>query len=99
MRQRHRGLVRNRDNWVRQSFPHKIGTLGPFDAMRRKCLELRIILRVVTTMGNKKDMALAGGIRKPSDVRKQSLGAGHVELSAGQHEISLRVNFPEDQIA
>jgi hypothetical protein len=50
-------------------------------------------------MRNKKDMALAGGIRKLSDVQKQLFGAGHIERSAWQHEIGLRVDFPENQIA
>jgi len=97
--QRCRGLVRYREDLVGQRLRNKLGTAGSFDAMRWKRLEFGIVLGVVATMGNQKDAALSSSVRKPSDVRKQSFGAGHIELAARQHEISLGIDFPENEIA
>jgi hypothetical protein len=67
--------------------------------MGRKRLEFGIVLPVIATVRHQKDVALTGGIGKLSDVGKQSFGAGYIELAAGQHEIGLRVDFPENHIA
>jgi len=47
-------------------------------------------------MGDEEDEAVPGGVRKLSDVRKQSFSPGHIQLSARQHEVSLGVDFPEN---
>ena len=98
-RQRCRGLVRDCYNFLRQRLGNIGGARGAFDAVRRKCLELGIVFRVVATMRNQKDATLAGGVRKPANIREQAFGAGDVELAAGQHEVRLRIDFPEDEIA
>ena len=99
MRQRVRGLIRNRQNSLRQRFLHKLGACGSPDAVRWKRLELGIVLDVVATVRDEKDVALPGGIREPSDISKQSFRARHIELAVRQHEISLRIDFPENNIA
>ena len=99
MWQRRRGLIRDNEHMLSQRFLDKIGARGSFYTMGRKNLELGIILRVVATMGDEKNQAVAGCICKLSDIRKQSFSPRHVELSAGQQEISLRIDFPENQIA
>ena len=43
--------------------------------------------------------ALARGIGKAANIGQQFFGAGHVELTAWQHEIGLDVYFPENDIA
>src|SRR5208283_2097929 len=82
-----------------QCFGNKCGSWGTFDAMRRERLEFRIVLRVVAAMRNKKDTALSRGIRELSNVRQQSFSARHVKISTGQHEVRLRINFPENNVA
>ena len=67
--------------------------------MRRKGGELGIVLGVIAAVRNQKDAVLAGGVGEPADVGEQFLGAGHIELAAGQHEIVLSVHFPENNIA
>ena len=99
MRQRVHGLIRNRQNSFGQRFLHKLGACGPLDAVRRKRCELGIVLNMVATVRDEKDVALADCIRKPSDIGKQSFSAGHVELAPRQHEINLRIDFPENNIA
>ena len=64
-----------------------------------KCFELWIVLGVVATVRDQKDAALAGGVCEPANVGEQAFGAGHVEFAAGQHEVRLRVDFPENEIA
>ena len=44
-------------------------------------------------------MIVASRIREPSDIGQQSFGARHIKLAAGQHEILLSVDFPENEIA
>jgi len=97
--QRGQRLVRDGDDFLRQSFGNNRGARRAFDAVRRKRLELRIVLRVVAAMRDQKHAALAGSVRKPPNIRKQFFGAGHVELPAGQHEVHLCVDFPENEIA
>ena len=43
-------------------------------------------------------MFVVRGSREFRDVRKQFLGARHIEFATGQHEVGLRVHFPQDQI-
>lgn len=97
LRQRCR-FVRHPEHALGQRFWNQLGSGCPFDAMRRKGLELGIVLRVIATMRDEKDAALAGDIGKLSDVGQQTFRTGHVQLSVGQYEISLRVDFPENQI-
>ena len=99
LRQRVRGLIRNRQNSLRQCFLHKLGARRSLDAVRRKRIELGIALNVVAAMGDKKDMALAGSLRKLPNIGKQPFRAGHIELAARQHKINLRIDFPENNIA
>jgi hypothetical protein len=43
-------------------------------------------------------MFMVRGSRELCDVGEQLLGSGYVEFPAGQHEIGLRVYFPQNQI-
>jgi hypothetical protein len=50
-------------------------------------------------MRNEKDAALAGDVGEAADVWQQALCTGYIELSARQHEVCLRINFPENKFA
>ncbi len=67
--------------------------------MWRKRFELRIVLAVKATMGDEKHAPFTRGISKLSDIGKQTLCTGHVQLAAGKHKVGLRVDFPENHIA
>ena len=98
-RQRCCQVVRDSDNFLRQGFGNDCGANCAFDAMGRKCFELGIVFRMVATMRDQKNAALAGGVCKPANIREQSFGAGYVEFATGQHEVRLRVDLPENDIA
>src|SRR5580704_3716806 len=97
--QRRRGVVRDGGDLLRQRLGNIGGTWRALDAVRRKCFELGIVFPVVAAVGDKKDTALAGGVGEPADVGEQAFSAGYVELSVGQHEVGLGVDFPENYFA
>jgi hypothetical protein len=43
-------------------------------------------------------MFVVRGSCKFRDVGEQFLGSGYVEFPAGQHEVGLRIHFPQNQI-
>jgi hypothetical protein len=43
-------------------------------------------------------MFIVRSSREFRDVGEQFLGSGYVEFSTGQHEVGLRVHFPQNQI-
>jgi len=67
--------------------------------MRRKSLELGIIRRVKATMRYQKYAFFACGISQTPDVWQQLLSTFYVQFAVGKHEIDLRIDFPEDDIA
>ncbi len=92
------GLVGDRGYFASQGLGNKPRSGSAFDAMRRKGGELGVVLDVIAAVRNQKDAVLAGGIGEPFDVGQQAFGARHIEIAAGQHEILLRVHFPENNI-
>jgi hypothetical protein len=67
--------------------------------MRRKLLELGIVSRVKAAVRNQEDLVSPRGIGQLANVRQQFLCSGYVELATGQHEISLNIYFPKDEVA
>ena len=49
-----------------------------------------------TEWREKEGTALAGGVCEAANIWEQPLGAGYVELAAGEHEVRLGVYFPEN---
>src|ERR1700692_814649 len=97
-RQRGFGLIRDNSNFLRERFGNVLGACSPFDAVRWKCFEFWIAFRVKATMGNQKYPSLARSVSKPPNVGQQSFSAWNIELTARKHEVSLRIDFPEDEI-
>jgi hypothetical protein len=62
----------------------------------RESFELEIVFGVVAAVRDQQNAALTRGIGEPANVREQALGAGHVEFAAGEHEVCLCVDFPEN---
>ena len=87
------------DDPIRQRFRYEVGAGSSFDAMGRKYFELRVILCVVATMRDQKDLAMSRGICEPPDIGKYFFRARDVEFSSRQHEIGLCVDFPENYVA
>src|SRR5216684_2351444 len=93
------GLIRDNSNFLRERFGNILRARSPFDAVRWKCFELWIVFRVIATMGNQKHPTLARNVSKPPNVGQQSFSTWNVQLAAREHEVSLRIDFPEDEIA
>jgi hypothetical protein len=53
---------------------------------------------VKAPVGHQKNFALPCGISETADVWQQFLCPGDIEISARQHEITLRVYFPENVV-
>jgi hypothetical protein len=49
-------------------------------------------------MRNQKNFAAPGRVRQLADVGQKLLGPWDIQRSAGQHEISLHIYFPENKI-
>src|SRR4029077_6944674 len=69
-----------------------------FYAVWWKSLELRIVLGVEAAVRDQKDAALARGIGELANIGQQAFGTRHVEFAAGEHEVCLRVDFPENSV-
>ena len=67
--------------------------------MRREALEFLVIRPVHAGIGHEKDLVAARGIGEQVQIREQFFRAGHIEFSARQHEIHLRVHIPENDAA
>src|SRR5712672_185627 len=75
-------LVWYGDNFLCQSFGNIGGPWSAFDTVGRKSFEFWVVGRVIATVGNEKDAALAGSVGKLANVGQQPFGAGDVEFAA-----------------
>src|SRR5271170_7259990 len=71
----------------------------PANAVLRKTREFRISCLVRARTRNQQRSRLLRSVYKPLDIRNDPLGARHVQFPARQHEIPLRVHFPENNLA
>ena len=93
------GIVFNPNKIICQCFRNKVRPRRPFQAVRRKLLELRIIRRMEASMRNQENFTAPRRIRQLADIGQKFLGSGNVELGAGHHEIGLHIHFPKNVIA
>ena len=91
-------VIRNDGDFFGARLGDEFRARGAFDAVRRKLLKFRIVRSVNAAVGDEQDVTRAGGIGKALNIRDQSLRAGNIELAIGQHEVGLRVYFPENDV-
>ena len=98
-RQSRRGLVGKPTNFVGEGLGNVFGSFASFHAMRRKSLELWIIRSMKASVRDEKDAIIASGLGQLSDIGQQFFGSGNIELTSRQHEVFLRIDFPENDVA
>ena len=67
--------------------------------MRRETLEFDIVRRVHTGVGNQEHAVTPGRFGEAVEIGQQMFGAGHVQFAAGQHEVCLRIDVPENDVS
>jgi hypothetical protein len=99
LRQRCGGFVGNANNFFCQRVGNESGAGSSLHTVGRENPELGIVRRMIAAVGDEKNFALASGVGKTADVRQEALSAGDIKRAAGQHEVGLGVDFPEDYVA
>jgi hypothetical protein len=90
------GIIGDVEDFLGQRLRNEVSAFRFLYTVRRESGEFRIVGGVIAAVGNEENLSLAGGTGEALDVRKQALGAGDIELAAGEHEIGLGIDFPED---
>ena len=89
-------VVGNMEDFFGERLRDKVRAFRFLYTVRRESCELGVVGGVVAAVGDEENLALASGISQALDVGKKEFRTGDVELAAGQHEIGLRIDFPED---
>jgi hypothetical protein len=71
------------NDFVGQCLHNKSGASCPLDAVGWKCLELGVVICVITAMRNQEHSSLAGRLRELPNIGQQPFRAGHIQPAPG----------------